>query len=126
MNTDIQTELKSEGWKDEPNLLGTAAPIRLFVMGENLWRDEAEFPLARTQYTEYFLHSQKAPNSAAGDGALSIEKPRKEPRAFFLRKKRSCLKCRGCCGSGVKKSSTGVHGASMRAGMRKGRANRTT
>ncbi len=69
--------------KDEPNLFGTAAPIRLFVMGENLWRDEAEFPLARTQYTKYFLHSQKAPNSSAGDGALSTEKPRKEPRALF-------------------------------------------
>ena len=69
--------------KDEPNLFGTAAPIRLFVMGENLWRDEAEFPLARTQYTKYFLHSRKAPNTATGDGALSVEKPRKEPRALF-------------------------------------------
>jgi putative CocE/NonD family hydrolase len=31
------------------------APIRLFVMGLNQWRDEREWPLARTQWTEYFL-----------------------------------------------------------------------
>ena len=27
------------------------APVRLFVMGENAWRDEQEWPLARTGYT---------------------------------------------------------------------------
>lgn len=32
-------------------------PIKLFVMGENVWRDEQEWPLARTQYTPYYLHS---------------------------------------------------------------------
>ena len=25
------------------------APVRIFVMGENVWRDEQEWPLARTQ-----------------------------------------------------------------------------
>jgi uncharacterized protein len=33
------------------------APIRLFVMGANLWRDEYEWPLARTTWTEMFLSS---------------------------------------------------------------------
>jgi putative CocE/NonD family hydrolase len=31
------------------------APVRLFVMGENAWRDEQEWPLARTGYTSWFL-----------------------------------------------------------------------
>jgi uncharacterized protein len=31
------------------------APVRLFVMGENAWRDEQEWPLARTQYTSWYL-----------------------------------------------------------------------
>lgn len=31
------------------------APVRLFVMGANTWRDEQEWPLARTRYTEYYL-----------------------------------------------------------------------
>lgn len=33
-------------------------PVRIFVMGENQWRDEQEWPLARTVYTKYFLHEQ--------------------------------------------------------------------
>ena len=44
------------------------APVRIFVMGDNVWRDEKEFPLARTQYTKYYFHSNKGANSAAGDG----------------------------------------------------------
>ena len=34
------------------------APVRLFVMGANRWRDEKEWPLERAQYTDYFLHSE--------------------------------------------------------------------
>jgi len=48
-----------------------AAPIRIFVMGENVWRDEAEWPLARTTYQSYFLHS---------DGSLSPESPSPDDR----------------------------------------------
>lgn len=33
------------------------APVRLFVMGENAWRDEQEWPLARTRYTPWYLHA---------------------------------------------------------------------
>lgn len=47
-----------------------AAPIRLFVMGVNVWRDEHEWPLARTQFVNYYLHS---------DGRLSPESPGDEP-----------------------------------------------
>jgi putative CocE/NonD family hydrolase len=32
-------------------------PVRIFVMGENVWRDEPDWPLARTQYTSWYLHS---------------------------------------------------------------------
>ncbi|MFF4595869.1 CocE/NonD family hydrolase [Amycolatopsis sp. NPDC001319] len=32
------------------------APVRLFVMGRNEWRDEAEWPLARTEFTPFYLH----------------------------------------------------------------------
>jgi uncharacterized protein len=33
------------------------APVRIFVMGENEWRDEQEWPLARTEFTPWYLHS---------------------------------------------------------------------
>ena len=51
------------------------APVRIFVMGENAWRDEQEWPLARTQWTPYYLHSDGCANSRFGDGSLSTTKP---------------------------------------------------
>jgi uncharacterized protein len=57
-------------------------PIRIFVMGENSWRYENEWPLARTQYTKYYLHGAKA-NSASGDGVLSAAKPAGAPTDKF-------------------------------------------
>ncbi|HRJ71724.1 MAG TPA: CocE/NonD family hydrolase [Terrimicrobiaceae bacterium] len=46
------------------------APLRLFIMGANVWRDEREWPLARTVWTEFFLASGGKANSSAGDGRL--------------------------------------------------------
>jgi uncharacterized protein len=37
------------------NEYATGDPVRIFVMGENAWRGEKEFPLARTKYVNYFL-----------------------------------------------------------------------
>ncbi|HKV55573.1 MAG TPA: CocE/NonD family hydrolase [Candidatus Binataceae bacterium] len=51
------------------------APVRLFVMGENRWRDESEWPLARTRYTDLFIGSGGHANSLAGDGKLSWSAP---------------------------------------------------
>lgn len=42
------------------------APVRIFVMGENAWRYEQEWPLARTQYAPMYL---------AADGRLSEQAP---------------------------------------------------
>ena len=49
------------------------APIRLFVMGVNRWRDEQEWPLARTDWQSWNLQSADGANSARGDGRLSTE-----------------------------------------------------
>ena len=54
-------------------------PIRLFVMGRNEWRDEDEWPLARTQYTDYYLHSGGGAATLDGDGGLSRTAPTDEP-----------------------------------------------
>ncbi len=55
------------------------APVKLFVMGENVWRNESEWPLARTRYTPYYFHSQGGANSLHGDGQLSSQAPAEEP-----------------------------------------------
>jgi putative CocE/NonD family hydrolase len=49
------------------------APVRLFVMGENAWRDEQEWPLARTRWTRYFLDSAGDANTRHGGGQLRRE-----------------------------------------------------
>jgi putative CocE/NonD family hydrolase len=53
------------------NRFASSNPVRIFVMGENKWRDEAAWPLERAKSTSYFLHSAGQANSASGDGALS-------------------------------------------------------
>ena len=63
--------------------IGEEAPIRLFVMGTNQWRDEYEWPLVRTRYTPYYFHSQGNANSLNGDGGLSAEPPRDEPEDHY-------------------------------------------
>jgi putative CocE/NonD family hydrolase len=59
-------------------------PIKLFVMGDNVWREEWEWPLARTQWTRIHLHSQGLANSAAGDGRLSLAPAEDEPPDQFI------------------------------------------
>jgi hypothetical protein len=69
--------------KGQANEYATGAPVRLFVMGDNVWRDEQEFPPARARATRYYLHSTKGAATAAGDGALSTVAPRNEPPDRF-------------------------------------------
>lgn len=54
-------------------------PVRIFVMGANEWRDEREWPLARTQWTPFYLHGGGRANSRFGDGTLSTTRPGDEP-----------------------------------------------
>jgi putative CocE/NonD family hydrolase len=68
--------------KGEP--LAEAAPVRLFVMGANRWRDEETWPLARAVPTDYFLHSGGRANTLGGDGTLSRVSPAGEERDQFV------------------------------------------
>jgi hypothetical protein len=52
--------------------------LQIFVMGRNQWRSENEWPLARTQFTKYYLRSDGRANSRFGTGALSTAAPEKE------------------------------------------------
>ena len=47
-------------------------PVQVFVMGANRWREEEEWPLARTEYTDYYLHgggklNRRAPSDGPPD-----------------------------------------------------------
>ena len=56
--------------KGVANEFATKPPVRLFVMGENAWRDEAEFPPARAKATRYYLRA----GSSRAEGLLA-ERP---------------------------------------------------
>jgi len=57
------------GIMDEP-------PVRIFVMGDNVYRDEDEFPLARTDYQDFYLHAGPSGSiDSLNDGVLSRESP---------------------------------------------------
>jgi len=45
-------------------------PVRIFVMGANVWRDESEWPLARSIETNLFLASDGSANTLEGNGRL--------------------------------------------------------
>ena len=60
------------------------APVRIFVMGDDVWRDEQEWPLARAQDTKFYLHSGGKANSRHGDGSLSVGPPTDESPDVFL------------------------------------------
>jgi putative CocE/NonD family hydrolase len=56
---------------------GVAAepPVKLFVMGDNVWRDEGEWPLARAVATPFYLRA---------GGGLAPERPGDEPPDSYV------------------------------------------
>ena len=70
--------------RDMDNGVADEKPVRIFVMGDNVWRDEDDWPLERAQPTPYFLHSAGRANTLNGDGSLSTDPPGHEPPDVFL------------------------------------------
>jgi len=52
------------------------APVRIFVMGANRWRDEQEWPLARAQDYELYLTGSGPANTPTGQGQLVRQAPK--------------------------------------------------
>jgi uncharacterized protein len=65
------------GIVDEP-------PLRLFIMGSKQWRDEYEWPLARTVWQKWYLHSDGSANTLRGNGSLSPQAPEDEAVDRFV------------------------------------------
>lgn len=69
--------------KGVDNGVESESKVRIFVMGENRWRSENEWPVGRTRTVEYFLHSGGRANSLFGDGRLEPSPPEDEPADTF-------------------------------------------
>ncbi|GAB6272990.1 hypothetical protein KN63_02680 [Smithella sp. F21] len=70
--------------KGVKNNINNEPPVKIFIMGDNVWRGENEWPLARTQYTPLYIHSSGKANALSGDGKLSFEPPADEPADHFV------------------------------------------
>jgi putative CocE/NonD family hydrolase len=74
--------------------------LHIFVMGPNVWREEHEWPLARTQYRLLYLNSGGDANSDSGNGALTWKPVRRAaPDTFSYDPKRPVPTTGGsiCC-----------------------------
>ena len=70
--------------KDEDNGVMDEKPVRIFVMGENVWRLEDEWPLSRANEVKYHLHSRGRANTLNGDGYLAPESPGDETPDVYV------------------------------------------
>ena len=57
------------------NGVDTEPPVTIFVMGKNVWRQENNYPLARTDYRKLYFSSGGHANTNHGDGRLSWQAP---------------------------------------------------
>lgn len=53
-------------------------PVHVFVMGENKWHAEQDWPLPQMQATRYYFSSNGRANSLKGDGVLTTTPPRRQ------------------------------------------------
>lgn len=67
----------ANGVVDEP-------PVRIFVMGPDVWREEADWPLPDTDWQQWYLHSAGCAGTRAEDGVLSRRAPGDEAADSFL------------------------------------------
>lgn len=70
--------------KDIDSGIMAEPPVYIFIMGENRWRYENEWPLARTHYTRYYCHADAPANTRHGAGTLSTVPPGEEPADSYI------------------------------------------
>src|SRR5581483_4704149 len=80
------------------------APVQIFVMGVNRWRDEPDWPITRARTTPLYFASGHAANSLNGDGVLEWKaeaaKGSEAPSDSFVYDPRNPVPTRGgavCC-----------------------------
>ena len=56
---------------------------RVYVMGDNRWRDLEDYPPPQAVFKKLYFHSQGHANTMFGDGALSWDPPVEEPDDSF-------------------------------------------
>ncbi len=70
--------------KGEANGVLDEAPVKIFVMGPDVWREEADWPLPDTDWQQWYLHSAGSAGTKAEDGVLSPRAPGQEAPDSYL------------------------------------------
>ncbi|MFC1604878.1 CocE/NonD family hydrolase [Planctomycetota bacterium] len=59
-------------------------PVRIFIMGDNKWRDEQHWPLQRAKEKIFFIASEGHANTPSGDGKLVRQKPEQSNKDQYV------------------------------------------
>jgi len=83
--------------KDDSPDVDTEPPVRLFIMGTNVWRDEPEWPLARAVEQAWHLDSAGNANSLNGNGILTTGHPHGADTDCYTYNPEHPVPCLGGC-----------------------------
>jgi len=72
---DVQLRWFDYWLKGKQNGVDKDPPVRIFVMGDNRWRDEQHWPLQRTKEKVLYITSDGHANTFSGNGRLVVGKP---------------------------------------------------
>jgi len=84
----VDTRMLQLRWFDhyllgKNNGVDTEPPLDIFVFGDNAWRKEAAWPLARAVPAKWYVASGGTANTSAGDGVLDTLPPTGAPADTF-------------------------------------------
>jgi putative CocE/NonD family hydrolase len=82
--TAMQTRWFDHFLKGEANGVLDEPPVKIFVMGPDVWREEADWPLPDTDWQQWYLHSAGSAGTKPADGVLSRHTPGDEPADSYL------------------------------------------
>ncbi|MCX4095688.1 CocE/NonD family hydrolase [Nocardia sp. alder85J] len=82
--TNLQLKFFDRWVRGDTAALEDIAPVKIFVMGIDQWRDEQDWPLPDTRWTDYHLSSDGRANTSSGDGTLSTEPAPTADRDTYL------------------------------------------
>lgn len=69
--------------KGEDNGQDAESKVKIFTMGNNVWRKEASWPMPNMRNLKFYLHSGGRANTFEGDGTLDTATPRNEPSDHY-------------------------------------------
>ena len=73
--TELQIAFFDRWLRGREDALDGYAPVRIFVMGLDQWRDEQDWPLPDTRFMNYYLDGDGPANTATGAGVLTTNQP---------------------------------------------------